>query len=409
VSTISVLDAPLLDDDRARLRALIADKRVIVCVGSGGVGKTTTAASIGLAGRRTLVITIDPARRLANALGLDALSHAPQRIDPAVLHDAGAEPKAELSAMMLDVKAAWDDMLFRTAPDRDTAKKILENRFYDSLSRDLPGAHEFIACECLHHLAQNGAWDLLVLDTPPTSNALDFLEAPARILAVLDNEAFRYFANKKQSLGLRFLDGAAGRAQSVLARFAGAEVLEELGEFIVLLRDLYDPLTQRTRDFEALLRGDGTRFCVVTSPQPAAISEARFFLDELARRGLQLGALVVNRVTPSPGHAADALGAVESALEKRGLSAGAAAHLTAILDEAVREQERLAALDNGHIDELVARAQRAQAPLVRVPRLKNAVHDAGGLFAIVPWLAGPSSPSAQAGPGSPSAPAGPAA
>jgi anion-transporting ArsA/GET3 family ATPase len=229
----------------------------------------------------------------------------------------------------------------------------------------------------------------VVLDTPPTSNALDFLEAPSRILAVLDNEAFRFFAQKKNILGLRFLDGAAGRAQSVLARFAGAEVLEELGEFIVLLRDLYDPLTQRTRDFEALLRGDGTRFFVVSSPQPAALSEARFFLDELHKRKLLLGALIVNRVTPSPGRALEVLAedGWEKKLEALGLTAKDGARLAAVLDEATHQQQKLAALDHTHVEKLLE--DKGDAPVVRVPRLPDAVHDARRLADLVPWLAGP--------------------
>jgi anion-transporting ArsA/GET3 family ATPase len=389
---MEVLDVPERNMGRAAVCAFVATRRVLVCVGSGGVGKTTAAATIGLLGatlgRKTLVITIDPAKRLANALGLDGLAHGPQRIDATIMAAAGAVPTAELSAMMLDPKAAWDDMLLRTAPNAESARKILTNRFYDSLSRDLPGAHEFIACEALQHLASSGAWDLVVLDTPPTSNALDFLEAPARILAVLDNEAFRFFAHKKHLLGLRFLDGAAGRAQSVLARFAGREVLEEMGELIVLLRDLYDPLTQRTRDFTALLHSDDTRFLVVSSPQPAALSEARFFLGELARRELRTGALIINRVTPSPGGALAVL--AESGWEQRlvgaGMPAPDAAHLAAVLDEAVRQQQQLADLDAGHAAELEGDAR--DVPVVKVPRLPDAVHDARRLVEMIPWLAG---------------------
>jgi anion-transporting ArsA/GET3 family ATPase len=389
---MQVLDVPVKDAARAAVRELVATRKVLVCVGSGGVGKTTSAATLGLLGatlgKRTLVITIDPAKRLANALGLNELSHAPQRIDDTIMRAAGAQPTADLFAMMLDLKAAWDDMLFRTAPDRDTAERILENRFYTALSRDLPGAHEFIACEALQHIAGTGAYDLVVLDTPPTSNALDFLEAPSRILAVLDNEAFRFFAQKKQSLGLRFLDGAAGRAQSVLARFAGAEVLEEMGDFIVLLKDLYDPLTARARDFMALLRGEGTRFLVVSSPQPAALSEARFFLGELARRDLRTGALIVNRVTPSPGRALDVLADSEweRHLTSRGLGDTESARLAAVLDEAVRQQQKLAALDQALVAELVNGV--GDVPTVKVPRLPDAVHDARRLVEMIPWLAG---------------------
>lgn len=393
---IEVLETPVDDPGRRALREHLARRSVLVVTGSGGVGKTTSAAALGLfgaqLGRRTLVITIDPAKRLANALGLTALSHVPQRIDGALTAVDGAAAPGELFAMMLDPKAAWDDMLMRTAPDAATAQKILENRFYGTLSRDLPGAHEFIACECLHHLTSSGQWDLVVLDTPPTSNALDFLEAPARILAVLDNDAFRYFAQRKQSLGLRFLDssivqGAAGRAQSVLARFTGAEVLEELGDFIVLLRDLYDPLTRRTRGLQEMLRGEGTRFLVVTSPAPPSLAEARLLLDELARRGLPLGALLVNRVTPTAGQAVALLASPhwEAHLARAGLAAGDVARLAAALDEAVRQQAKVAEVETHNVDELLLRHTRG-APLVRVPRLPDAVHDTKRLVELLPWL-----------------------
>lgn len=393
---IEVLEAPVDDDGRRALREQLASRKVLVVTGSGGVGKTTSAAALGLfgaqLGRRTLVITIDPAKRLANALGLTSLSHVPQPIDPALAAVNGVRPRGELFAMMLDIKAAWDDMLRRTAPDEATAQKILDNRFYGALSRDLPGAHEFIACECLHHLTSSGTWDLVVLDTPPTSNALDFLEAPARILAVLDNDAFRYFAQRKQTLGLRFLDasivqGAAGRAQSILARFTGAEVLEELGDFIVLLRDLYDPLTRRTRALQDMLRGEGTRFLVVTSPAPPALAEARLLIDELAKRRLPLGALVVNRVTPTAGRAVELLASPhwEEHLARAGLAAADVARLAAALDEAVRQQAKVAEVESHNVEELLLRHAR-QTPLVRVPRLPDAVHDAKRLAELLPWL-----------------------
>lgn len=388
-----LLDEPRSTPGCAALGRLVARRKVLICVGSGGVGKTTTAAALGLVGaalgRRCLVITIDPARRLANALGLEGLSYAPQRIDAHIARTAGVEVRGELHAMMLDLKAAWDDMLWRTAPSRDSAEKILENRFYEALSRDLPGAHEFIACEALHHLASSDTWDLVVLDTPPTANALDFLEAPSRVLAVLDNEAFRYFASRKQGLGLRFLDNAAARAQSVLARFTGAGILEEMGDFIVLLKDLYEPLTARTHAFESLLRGEDTRFVVVSSPQPAALAEARFFLDELGRRDLRPGAVVVNRVTPPPARALAVLERShwEEALAMAGLSAGEVAQLAAVLDEATRQQQRLALLDEATLRGLEADAR--DIPVIKVPRLHDAVHDARRLAELMPWLVGP--------------------
>ncbi len=382
-------------DPRDEMRRLVTRQRVIVCVGSGGVGKTTTAATLGVAaasmGRRTLVITIDPARRLANALGLDGLSHQPQRVDEVLLQRAqeksGAAAAAPLWAMMLDLKAGWDDMLHRTAPSPAVAEKILENRFYRVLSTELPGAHEFIACEHLQHLASSGHYDLVVLDTPPTQNALDFLDAPARILGVLDNEAFRFFADKSQSLGLRFLDGATGRAQSIIARFTGGEMLEELGDFLVLLKDLYAPLTQRTKDFVQLLGGKETAFVVVTAPQTAVLSEATFFIEELRRRQLPLAAAVVNRLTPPP---AEALSALERddwddvVVDVVGEADGRP--LVAALDLAVRQEAALAELERRALAGLGQTLH--DIPLVRLPRLTEAIHDAARLVELLPWLVG---------------------
>ena len=395
-------------DPRDAMRKLVMEQRVIVCVGSGGVGKTTTAAALGVAaaamGRRTLVITIDPARRLANALGLEALSHAPQRVDAVLLHrahqqgggashdvaavDADPAVAAPLWAMMLDLKAGWDDMLSRTAPNAAVAEKILENRFYKVLSTELPGAHEFIACEHLQHLASSGNYDLVVLDTPPTQNALDFLDAPARILGVLDNDAFRFFADKSQSLGLRFLDGATGRAQSIIARFTGGEMLEELGDFLVLLKDLYAPLTLRTKEFVALLGGRETAFVVVTAPQPAVLSEAAFFVEELRRRELPLAATIVNRLTTMPSAALTALerddwddAVVDAVGEQDGRP------LVAALDLAVRQEARLADLEHRALAGLGKTLD--DIPVVRLPRLSEAVHDAARLIELLPWLVGP--------------------
>jgi anion-transporting ArsA/GET3 family ATPase len=398
-ATTTAADVGAHQESRDALLRLVREQRVIICVGSGGVGKTTTAAALGLAaaaaGRKTLVITIDPARRLANALGLTGLSHTPQLVDEQLVARSASSlgltlsitPQAPLHAMMLDLKAGWDDMLFRTAPDVATANKILANRFYRVLSTELPGAHEFIACEHLQHLASSGRFDLVVLDTPPTQNALDFLDAPSRILGVLDNDAFRFFADKSTSLGLRFLDSASGRAQSVIARFTGAEMLDELGDFLVLLKDLYEPLTQRTREFVDLLGGRHTAFLVVTAPQPTVLAEAAFFAGELVRRKLPLAAVVVNRLTPRP-HAA--LAAIVGAdLDDRlvsilGVDDGA--RVAAALDRAVTDEDRFASLEDAAL--AGAGPGLGAVPMVRLPRLSDAVHDQGRLVELLPWLVG---------------------
>ncbi|MFZ9888494.1 MAG: ArsA family ATPase, partial [Myxococcota bacterium] len=257
------------------LARLVEDMRVIVCVGSGGVGKTTTAAMLAMygayVGKRSLVITIDPARRLANSLGLSGLLYEPRLVPVEVLAKAGLAGCAPLEAMMLDLRASWDDMVNRIGGNAEQRAHILSNRFYRYLSQELPGAQEFIACEALYTLAEERGYDLVVLDTPPTQNALDFLDAPSRILGFLDLEAFQGLAKrtsegKTARIGLRFLDGLTGAASAVLSRFTGHELLDELGDFLFLLRNLYEPLVYRTRQFEGLLRGPQTRFVVVTSP-----------------------------------------------------------------------------------------------------------------------------------------------
>jgi anion-transporting ArsA/GET3 family ATPase len=397
----TVLDAHDTAAAREAMRALVMSRKVIVCVGSGGVGKTTTAATLGLAaaaaGRTTLVITIDPARRLANALGLEALSHHPQAVDPKLVAQASqVVPRspddidrgpAPLFAMMLDLKAGWDDMLARTAPTPAVAAKIVENRFYRVLSTELPGAHEFIACEHLQYLASSGRFDLVVLDTPPTQNALDFLDAPARILGVLDNEAFRFVADTSGSLGARFLEGASGRASSVLAKFTGGEMLDELGEFLLLLKDLYEPLTVRTRAFVELLGSGASAFVVVTAPQSAVLAEAAFFAAELLRRQLPLSAAVVNRLTARP---EEALACIESgdmdAVVDQLVGADDGALLAAALDQAVNDEARAASLEDTALRDLHRRL--GGAPTVRLPRLSDAVHDANRLLELLPGLVG---------------------
>lgn len=383
-----------------RLAHLVEDMKVLVCVGSGGVGKTTTAAMLALygaaVGKRTLVITIDPARRLANSLGLDELLHEPRTLDPAVLSAAGLSPAAPVDAMMLDLKAAWDDMVHRISGEGETTKHILENRFYRYLSRELPGAQEFIACEALYTVAEERGYDLVILDTPPTQNALDFLDAPSRILGFLDLEAFKSFTRRSSGgtaarMGLRFLDGAAGAASSVLARFTGHELLDELGDFLYLLRNIYAPLMERTRGFEGLLRGPTTRFVVVTSPAPGPLSEARFFRQLLDERDLGTGALIVNRVLPHPGDQLAGASEEEMArlLAQLGVTGDLLPWLATDAHKVVREQAMLADRDRRGISSLVDDAAGG-APVVLVPQLEGDVHDASRLAQLLPWLVGES-------------------
>ena len=387
------------NDPRHALARLVEDMRVLVCVGSGGVGKTTTAASLGLygamLGKRTLVITIDPARRLANSLGIEELLHRPKTLDTERLARAGISVAAPMDAMMLDLKAAWDDMVRRSCENADDAERIMQNRFYGYLSSELPGAQEFIACEALHTLSEEHGYDLVVLDTPPTANALDFLTAPQKVLSFLDNDALRLLTKDRTAvpgaakLGMRFLDGAAGAATSILSRFTGAQLLEELGAFLLLLRSIYGPLVERTRGFESRLKSHLTRFVVVTSPAPGPLREARYFSELLQEYGLQIGSTIINRVTPPPEPGLGDMSPQELQTHIQDVIPDCQVTQTDAQSvfEAIDQQVRAAQRDRDAIQSTEAWLP-ADLPRIEVPLMHGDVHDASRLRELLPWLVG---------------------
>ena len=247
------------------------------------------------------MITIDPAKRLADALGLTMLSAHAAPIQSDILGTDTYQLKAPLFGMMLDLQSAWDDLVRRVGQNEESVDRILKNRFYRQLSRELVGAQEFIACETLYTQWEMMKPDLIILDTPPTRNALDFLDAPNRILDFLENDAFQYFLKQKETgrlgrMGLQFLDSAQGAINLFLSKFAGTEFITDLSDFLFMMRDLYPPIIRRTRAFQRLLASEQTQFLVVTQPSPQALKEATFFLDELKKRQLSCGGLVMNRV-----------------------------------------------------------------------------------------------------------------
>jgi len=302
------------------LAAVLADKRVVICAGAGGVGKTTVAATIALGlaaeGRRVAVVTIDPARRLAEALGLDTLGNEPSRVDTGRLGDSGLEIKGELSAMMLDSKRTFDELIARLAPDESTREQILRNRVYVHLTGAIAGSQEYAAMSKLFEIERGGDYDAVVLDTPPSRNALDFLDAPQRLLGVLSGRALRL---------LLAPTGYAARSASVvlagLRRITGARLLEDLGSFFGLFGGMIDDFRERAVQVDDLLRDPRTGFLIVTSPERAALEEAIFFTGELDRAGMHRSGLIVNRVHPV------------DALERD--SAGTAARLTPALGSAL--------------------------------------------------------------------------
>ena len=304
--------APPLDVDR-----LIDDRRtrIIVCCGSGGVGKTTAAAALGLRaaerGRHVVVITVDPARRLAQSMGLSALDNTPRpvpgvatagpRRDPGAGQDEAGEG-GSLHAMMLDMKRTFDEIVEAHA-DPDRAAQILANPFYQSLSSGFAGTQEYMAMEKLGQLRRADEWDLIVVDTPPSRSALDFLDAPQRLGRFLDGRLLRLLTVPAKLGGrayLRVLNVGFGMVTNVLTKILGAQVLRDAQTFVTALDTMFGGFRERADYTYQLLRAPGTSFLVIAAPEPDALREASYFVERLALEGMPLAGLIINRVHSSP-------------------------------------------------------------------------------------------------------------
>ena len=281
------------------LRARLAGKRVLVCVGAGGVGKTTTSAALALGlamrGQRVAVVTIDPAKRLASALGLAELSGEPRRIAPEMFIEQGVEIEGELWAMMLDAKRTFDEIVERLAPDERARNEILSNPVYKELSTAVAGSHELSAIAKLYELHEEHDFDVIVLDTPPSRNALDFLSAPTRLLGFLEGRALQVFL-APGGLSARLFGRGTALVFAIFARVTGVDMLGDLSRFFRSLSGVIDGFGARTRGVAALLRAPQTGFLIVTSPEPEPAREAIFVAERLAEAGMNPGQLIVNRV-----------------------------------------------------------------------------------------------------------------
>jgi len=366
------------------LAARLDGARVVICAGSGGVGKTTTSAAIamGLAARgaRVAVVTIDPARRLADALGLDELGNDPARVDPARFAAGGVELTGELWAMTLDPKRTFDELIERLAPDDETRDEILDNRIYQQLSGAVAGSQEFTAVAKLYDLYNSGRFDVLVLDTPPSRNALDFLDAPDRLTGFFDGRALKLFL-APTGLAARAMGRGTGVVFGVLSRLTGVDLLDDLSVFFRALGGLLDGFRERAEGVKALLTDPATTFLVVTSPEREPVEEAIFFRRKLRESGMPFGGLIVNRVheldagkgkLPSPEAVAAELG--------EELGSALAAKVARTYGEALAIAER----DAAAIERLCA--ETGDRDPVIVPELDGDVHDVAGLVAIHAYL-----------------------
>lgn len=377
------------------LEKRLAGKRVLVCVGSGGVGKTTVSAALALGlaarGRKVAVVSIDPAKRLATALGLEELSGDPHRIDQSTLTAAlgsqleeingdiarATASQGELWAMMLDSKGTFDALIARLAPDERTREEILSNRIYRELSSAVAGSQEFTAVAKLYELHREGKWDAIVLDTPPSRNALDFLDAPDRLTRFLDGRALKVLL-APGGLTRGLIGRSTSLMISVFARVTGVNLVGELSGFFGSLSGLLGGFRERAKGVEQLLRDPSTGFLIVTSPEHEPAREAMFLHAELAREEMRFAGLVVNRThdVGLDGHSAGQVAGLLSEELGETLAGRVASNLADFDVLARRDRESVKALSD---------ALEEQDPVL-VPHLDGDVQDLGGLAAVAEHL-----------------------
>jgi anion-transporting ArsA/GET3 family ATPase len=288
------------------LEPLLATKEIVIFCGSGGVGKTSVAAAAALTaatrlGGKVLVLTIDPARRLASALGLEGFGNVEKQVPAEALKSAGLEPRGELWAAMLDTKRSWDDLVLRHAPDEETAYRILENRLYTNITGRFVQSHDYIAMERLFDIHATGAYDLIVIDTPPTRNALDFLDAPNRMAEFFGGRLLRWLTMPYRmggKRGARVLNVASRPFYQLADRILGSQFLQDIAEFFLNFQSMYDGFAERARAVETLLHDRRTTFGVVTTLEGSPLREAEFFCEQLIAHKYHLGALVLNKTLP---------------------------------------------------------------------------------------------------------------
>ncbi len=371
------------------MEQLVAAKDVAVFCGSGGVGKTTTAAAVAAMvavhqGGKVLVLTVDPAKRLANALGLEGIGNVEKQVPLDAFTSAGVTPRGELWAAMLDTKQSWDNLIRRHAPDATTVAKILANPLYQNISGRFVQSHDYIAMERLYELQSEGNYDLIVVDTPPTRNAIDFLEAPERMADFFSSRFLRLLTAPARS---RLVNFATKPFYTVADRILGSQFLEDISEFFILFQTMYDGFVERARAVERLLHDRRTTFVVVSTLESAPAHEAEFFIRSLSKMEFHLGALVLNKVLPSYLLDPVACSAADE-LEKRSVvvagelgSLAGGDHVARVLVEVAESFQRFHIVAQREAEE---RAELAVVPEVvaTVPYFDTDIHDLAGLLQL---------------------------
>ena len=325
------------------LDGLLAAKEIVIACGPGGVGKTTTAAAAGVMaalrhGGKVLVLTVDPAKRLANALGLEGIGNAESRVPDEAFRSAGLRPRGELWAAMLDTKESWDSLIRMHAPDPQTRDEILANPLYKNISGRFVQSHDYIAMERLYEIHSEGEYDLIVVDTPPTRNALDFLDAPQRLADFFSSRLLRWLIVPYRS---RLVNVATKPFYQIADRILGTQFLADISEFFILFQSMYDGFVERAGAVQRLLSDRRTTFMVVSTLEGVPLREAEFFAQELTARHLNLGAIVLNKVLPAYLQGAEAAQVAETMKERAGEFASVLAPALASVDAPLGDEDQI--------------------------------------------------------------------
>ena len=377
--------------------SLLATKEIVVACGPGGVGKTTTAAASALMaavnhGSKVLVLTVDPAKRLANALGLDGIGNTEHRVPDSAFKAVGVKPRGELWAAMLDTKESWDSLIRQHAPDEQTRDEILANPLYQNIAGRFIQSHDYIAMERLYEIHSTGEYDLIVVDTPPTRNALDFLDAPERLADFFSSRLLRWLIVPYRS---KLINVATKPFYQISDRILGTEFMGDISEFFILFQTMYDGFVERSKAVGRLLSDRRTTFVVVSTLEATPLREAEFFAEQLTERKLHLGAIVLNKVLPDylrgragtkvaeamKDRAEDMAAALAPGLGGEGSDLGDPVQIARVLTEVADSYLNFQVVA---LREMEERASLAVAPdvLATVPFFDTDIHDLSGLLRL---------------------------
>jgi anion-transporting ArsA/GET3 family ATPase len=380
--------------DDAGLAPLLANRRVILCVGCGGVGKTTTTAALGLAaarrGKRVLCLTIDPARRLSQSLGLEAMKTEAQTIDPGLFASAGVDVPGSMTVMMLDTKSTFDSLVTSLAPTPEQRDGILGNVLYKYISTSLAGTQEYMAMEKLYAVKSDPSYDLILLDTPPTANALDFLDAPERLIGAIDSAATRWFVQafeRSGKLSFNLLAKSTAAVLKGIGKLTGSGFLEQVAGFISEINAVFGGWRKRADEVSAALRGPDVAYVLVTTPDPLCVREVLYFADRLREQQMRRDAFVVNRVHPVYGEL-QGTDDVVAAIAQGGLALPPDCAVRLL--RAAEDESRMGKVDHLNLmglDASLEDEQPGSTLRADVPAFPYDIHDIAGLARIADVLA----------------------